>query len=174
MGCINVVVGDAGPCGRRWRSGRSVHGAALRDWPALGPDAPSARRLLTVSRPTGCGVVLSGDEVGVLGEQRASMNCCERAVWSTVDVDIVRKVSQDHRALRHAAVDCWRLRGREERVSQARVSRSETCTLFSMGDLFLLAITCVCRLHWSVRRGSWSRAFFAHQNFVLAKYGDRV
>eukprot|EP00964_Phaeocystis_antarctica_P055535 scaffold32671_cov65-Phaeocystis_antarctica.AAC.3 len=26
-----------------------------------------------------------------------------------------------------------------------------------MGDLFLLAITCVCRLHWSARRGSWSR-----------------
>eukprot|EP00964_Phaeocystis_antarctica_P049539 scaffold28733_cov75-Phaeocystis_antarctica.AAC.5 len=28
---------------------------------------------------------------------------------------------------------------------------------FSMGDLLLLAITCVCRLHWSARRGSWSR-----------------
>ena len=27
----------------------------------------------------------------------------------------------------------------------------------SMGDLLLLAITCVCRLHWSARRGSWSR-----------------
>eukprot|EP00964_Phaeocystis_antarctica_P015293 scaffold8461_cov68-Phaeocystis_antarctica.AAC.4 len=26
-----------------------------------------------------------------------------------------------------------------------------------MGDLLLLAITCVCRLHWSARRGSWSR-----------------
>ena len=115
LGCINVVVGDAGPCGRRWRSGRSVHGAALRDWPALGPDAPSARRLLTVSRPTGCGVVLSGDEVGVLGEQRASMNCCERAVWSTADVDIGRKVSLDAPTWgrRDVPVDCHRARGHE-------------------------------------------------------------
>ena len=28
---------------------------------------------------------------------------------------------------------------------------------FSMGDLFLLSITCTCRLHGSVRRGSWSQ-----------------
>jgi len=33
----------------------------------------------------------------------------------------------------------------------------EHVTFFSMGDLLLLAITCVCRLHWSARRGSWSR-----------------
>ena len=34
------------------------------------------------------------------------------------------------------------------------------CTLWdpvSVGDLFLLAITCVCRLHWSARRGSRGR-----------------
>ena len=28
---------------------------------------------------------------------------------------------------------------------------------FSMGDSFMLSITCACRLHWSVRRGPWSR-----------------
>ena len=33
-------------------------------------------------------------------------------------------------------------------------------TTFSTGDLFLLSITRVCRLHWSVRRGSWSRVVF--------------
>ena len=95
LGCINVVVGDAGPCGRRWRSGRSVPGATLRDWPALRPDAPSARRPLTVSRPAGCCAGLSGDEVGGLGEQLASTKSSERAVWSTADVGIGIEVRRD-------------------------------------------------------------------------------
>ena len=34
---------------------------------------------------------------------------------------------------------------------------STTLPVFPMGDLLLLAITCVCRLHWSARLGSWSR-----------------
>ena len=32
-------------------------------------------------------------------------------------------------------------------------------SFFSTGDLFLLSITCVCRLHRSARRGTWSRVF---------------
>eukprot|EP00964_Phaeocystis_antarctica_P044890 scaffold25806_cov69-Phaeocystis_antarctica.AAC.1 len=66
------------------------------------------------------------DDVGVVGEQLVSMKCREPVVWCMADVDIGSEVSRDRRALRHAAVDCWRLRGREERVTQARVSRSET------------------------------------------------
>ena len=41
---------------------------------------------------------------------------------------------------------------------------------FSTGDLFLLAITCVCRLHWSARRGSWSRVFRRGVDFIPMKF----
>ena len=118
FGCINVEVGRVGPSGRRRRAGRSALAAALRDWPALRPDAPSARRSGLLGRPAGCGVSLSGDEVGVVGEQLVSMKCREPVVWCTADVHIRNEVSRDRRALRHAAVDCCRLRGREARVSK--------------------------------------------------------
>jgi len=39
-----------------------------------------------------------------------------------------------------------------------------------MGDLLLLAITCVCRLHWSARRGSWSRVFRRGVDFIPVKF----
>eukprot|EP00964_Phaeocystis_antarctica_P030421 scaffold17184_cov76-Phaeocystis_antarctica.AAC.1 len=35
-----------------------------------------------------------------------------------------------------------------------------------MGDLLLLAITCVWRLHWSARRGSWSRVIRWGVDFI--------
>eukprot|EP00964_Phaeocystis_antarctica_P123696 scaffold87386_cov63-Phaeocystis_antarctica.AAC.2 len=41
---------------------------------------------------------------------------------------------------------------------------------FSMGDLLLLAITCVCRLHWSARRGSWSRVIRWGVDFIPMKF----
>ena len=47
-------------------------------------------------------------------------------------------------------VRCPEIRSRSDHVGTPPL-------FFSMGDLFLLAITCVCRLHWSARRGSWSR-----------------
>ena len=37
---------------------------------------------------------------------------------------------------------------------------------FKRGDLFLLAITCVWRLHWSVRRGTWSRVIKTGVDFI--------
>eukprot|EP00964_Phaeocystis_antarctica_P062310 scaffold37325_cov67-Phaeocystis_antarctica.AAC.1 len=39
-----------------------------------------------------------------------------------------------------------------------------------MGDLLLLAITCVCRLHWSARRGSWSRVIRWGVDFIPMKF----
>eukprot|EP00964_Phaeocystis_antarctica_P097328 scaffold63462_cov52-Phaeocystis_antarctica.AAC.5 len=39
-----------------------------------------------------------------------------------------------------------------------------------MGDLLLLAITCVCRLHWSARRGSWSRVVRWSVDFIPMKF----
>eukprot|EP00964_Phaeocystis_antarctica_P016981 scaffold9347_cov64-Phaeocystis_antarctica.AAC.1 len=41
---------------------------------------------------------------------------------------------------------------------------------FPTGDLFLLAITCVCRLHWSARRGSWSRVLRWGVDFIPMKF----
>ena len=37
--------------------------------------------------------------------------------------------------------------------------------LFSMGDLFSLDITCACRLHWPVRRGSFFRTSHLRSSF---------
>ena len=42
--------------------------------------------------------------------------------------------------------------------------------LFQRGDLFLLAITCVWRLHWSVRRGTWSRVIETGVDFIPLKF----
>ena len=49
-----------------------------------------------------------------------------------------------------------------------------TMLFFSMGDLFLLVITCACRLHWPIRRGSWSSVnggfiFVRHRWFVVGR-----
>ena len=41
---------------------------------------------------------------------------------------------------------------------------------FQRGDLFLLAITCVWRLHWSVRRGTWSRVIKTGVDFIPMKF----
>ena len=41
---------------------------------------------------------------------------------------------------------------------------------FKRGDLFLLAITCVWRLHWSVRRGTWSRVIKTGVDFIPLKF----
>lgn len=76
------------PSGRRWRSGRPATGAVLRGWPALRPDAPSARRLASLGRPAGRAVGSRGDDVGVPGEQLASLTPHDRVVWSTEGVDI--------------------------------------------------------------------------------------
>ena len=80
------------PSGRRWRSGRPATGAVLRGWPALRPDAPSAKRLASLGRPASRAVGSGGDDVGVLGEQLASLMPHDRVVWSTEGVDIYLSV----------------------------------------------------------------------------------
>ena len=51
-------------------------------------------------------------------------------------------------------------KGHASRALGLACAHTYISTLFFNGGgyLFLLAITCVWRLHWSVRRGSWSRA----------------
>ena len=45
--------------------------------------------------------------------------------------------------------------GKERHEHEHEACRcARDAVLFSLGDLFLLPITCVWRLHWSVRRGA--------------------
>ena len=47
---------------------------------------------------------------------------------------------------------------------------TDTPYFFQRGDVFLLAITCVWRLHWSVRRGTWSRVIKTGVDFIPLKF----